>query len=215
MSARKTDSPIRAALYARVSTTHGQDPALQMDELRQVAAQRGWRVAAEYADVGVSGTKDRRPALDRLMSDARAGRLDLIAVWRFDRFARSTRHMVVALDEFRALSIDFVSIREAIDTSTSIGKVLYTLISAISEMEAEAIRERVVAGVRRAQAAGKHVGRPRQHVPVDAAVALLGDGRGLREVATMLGVDRNVLRDRLREARQWPQTRHDAGGAEE
>lgn len=162
MAARNTGKTTRAALYARVSTLHGQDVGLQVDELRQVATQRGWTVVGEYLDEGVSGTKDRRPALDRMMADARSGKLDLIAVWRFDRFARSTRHMVVALDEFRSLNIDFVSIREAIDTSTSVGKVLFTLISAISEMEAEAIRERVVAGVRRAQAAGKHVGRPRK-----------------------------------------------------
>ncbi len=196
---------LRVALYGRVSTVgHGQDVGLQLDELRHVAAQRGWQVVGEYVDEGFSGTKDRRPALDKLMTDARAGRLDVVAVWRFDRFARSTRHMVVALEEFRALGVDFVSIREAIDTSTSIGKVLFTLISAISEMEAEAIRERVVAGVRRAQAAGRHCGRPRAVVPVEAAAALLKGGRGLREVAAMLNVDRNVLRDRLREAGVWP-----------
>jgi DNA invertase Pin-like site-specific DNA recombinase len=200
-------SKVRAALYARVSTTgHGQDVGLQLDELRAVAEQRGWRVVAEHVDEGVSGTRDRRPALDRLMADVRARRVDLVAVWRFDRFARSTRHMVVALDEFRDLGVDFVSIRESIDTSTSVGRVLYTLISAIGEMEAEATRERVVAGVRRAQANGKHCGRPRKAVPVEAAVALLGEGRALREVAGMLGCDRNVLRDRLRESGCWPGT---------
>jgi DNA invertase Pin-like site-specific DNA recombinase len=130
--------------------------------------------------------------------------VDVVACWRFDRFARSTTFLLASLNEFRTLGVDFLSLREAVDTSTAIGKVLFTLIAAIAELEAETTRERVVAGVRRAQAAGKHCGRPRAEVPTEAAVALLRDGRGLREVASMLKVDRNVLRDRLRAAGQWP-----------
>jgi DNA invertase Pin-like site-specific DNA recombinase len=198
------DAVVRAALYARVSTAaHGQDVGLQLDELRQVAAQRGWS-AVEYVDEGVSGSTDRRPALDRLMADARAGRLDVVAVWRFDRFARDTRHLLTAMEEFRALGIDFVSLREQVDTSTPMGKAMFTIISAIGELERDLIRERVVAGVRRAQAAGKHCGRPKVELDLRPATALLKEGRSLKEAARILRVSRNTLRRRLREEGAWP-----------
>jgi DNA invertase Pin-like site-specific DNA recombinase len=195
---------VRAALYARVSTTgHGQDTGLQLDELRQVAAQRGWTVS-EFVDEGVSGSKDRRPALDRLMADARAGRVDVVAVWRFDRFARNTAHLLTAMEEFRALGVHFVSLREQVDTSTPMGKAMFTIISAISELERDLIRERVVAGVRRAQAAGKHCGRPRVGMDLRPAIALLREGRGLKEVSAILKVSRATLRRRLQETGAWP-----------
>lgn len=152
---------IRAAMYARVSTTgHGQDVGLQLDELRRMASQRGWQVV-EYVDDGVSGAKERRPALDLLMAGARAGKIDLVAVWRFHRFARSTAHLLSAMEEFRALGVDFVSQREQIDTSTPMGKAMFTIVAAMAELKRDVLRERVVTGVRRAQAAGKHCGRPR------------------------------------------------------
>ena len=194
----------RAALYARVSTTnHGQDVGLQLDELRLVAAQRGW-VVSEYVDAGISGSVDRRPGLDRLMGDARAGRLDIVAVWRFDRFARDTRHLLVSMEEFRAVGVDFVSLREQVDTSTPLGKAMFTILSAISELERDLIRERVLAGVRRAQAAGKHCGRPRADLDLRPALALLREGRDLKDTARILRLDRNTLRRRLREAAMWP-----------
>lgn len=195
---------VRAALYARVSTSgHGQDVGLQLDELRQVAAQRRW-VATEFVDEGVSGAKDRRPALDRMMEAARAGRLDVVAVWRFDRFARDTRHLLVAMEEFRGLNVSFVSLREQVDTSSPMGKAMFTIISAISELERDLIRERVVAGVRRAQAAGKHCGRPKVAMDLRPALALLREGRGLKDVAAILKVSRATLRRRLREEGAWP-----------
>ena len=195
---------VRAALYARVSTSgHGQDVGLQLDELRQVAAQRRW-VATEFVDEGVSGAKDRRPALDRMMEAARAGRLDVVAVWRFDRFARDTRHLLVAMEEFRGLNVSFVSLREQVDTSSPMGKAMFTIISAISELERDLIRERVVAGVRRAQAAGKHCGRPKVAMDLRPALALLREGRGLKDVAAILNVSRATLRRRLREEGAWP-----------
>ena len=198
-----TTRPIRAALYARVSTVnHGQDVGLQLDELRQVAAQRGWS-ATEFVDDGVSGAKDSRPALDRMMADARAGKLDLVAVWRFDRFARSTKHLLVALDELRCLGVDFLSLREQVDTSTPMGRAVFTIIAAISELERETTRERVIAGVRRAQAAGKHCGRPKVEMDLRPALALLSQGRSLKETSRILGVSRNTLRRRLREANAW------------
>jgi DNA invertase Pin-like site-specific DNA recombinase len=196
---------LRAALYARVSTVgHGQDPGLQLDELRQVAAQRGWSVSGEFVDLGVSGTVDSRPDLDRMMADARAGKLDLIAVFRFDRFARDTRHLLTALDELRCLGVDFISLREQVDTSTPMGQAMFTIIAAVAQLERDIIRERVVAGVRRAQAAGKHCGRPRVEMDLRPALALLREGRSLKEAARILQVSRNTLRRRLREAGEWP-----------
>ena len=201
--------PIRAALYARVSTSgHGQDVGLQLDELRQVAAQRGWTFS-EFVDEGVSGSKDRRPALDRMMADARAGKLDVVAVWRFDRFARDTRHLLTAMEEFRALGVAFVSLREQIDTSTPMGKAMFTIISAIGELERDLIRERVVAGVQRAKANGKHCGRPKVAMDLRPAIALLREGRGLKDVAAILKVSRATLRRRLQEEGAWPVVRED------
>lgn len=196
--------PVRSALYARVSTTgHGQDVGLQLDELRQVALQRGYR-ATEYVDDGVSGTKASRPALDRLMADARSGRLDTVIVWRFDRFARNTAHLITAMEEFRALGVHFISLREQVDTSTPMGKAMFTIISAISELERDLIRERVVAGVQRARAAGKHCGRPRVDLDLRPALAMLREGRSLKEVSMILKVPRATLRRRLQETGVWP-----------
>ncbi|MCB9743921.1 MAG: recombinase family protein [Alphaproteobacteria bacterium] len=201
---RTTKKPTRAALYARVSTAgHGQDVRLQLDELRQVAAQRGWQTR-EFTDEGVSGSVDSRPALDQLMAEARAGRLDVVAVWRFDRFARDARHLLTALDEFRVLGVDFLSLREQVDTSTPMGKAMFTIISAVSELERDILRERVVAGVQRAQAQGKHCGRPRVELDLRPALAMLRQGHSLKETARLLNVSRNTLRRRLKEGGLWP-----------
>jgi DNA invertase Pin-like site-specific DNA recombinase len=205
-STERRSKPVRVGLYARISTANrGQDVGLQLDELHAVAAQRGWQ-AFEYVDEGISGTVENRPALDRLMVDARAGRLDLVMVWRFDRFARSTAHLLAALEEFRTLGVGFISTREQIDTTTPVGKVLFTLIAAISEFERSLIVERVRAGVERAQAAGKHCGRPVVAIDLRPAVALLEQGRGLKQVAKILCVNKNTLRARLTEAGEWPRS---------
>ena len=187
-------TPMKAALYARVSTSnHGQDVGLQLDELRAVARQRGWQVVDEFIDEGVSGSKQSRPALDRLMEAVRCGQADVVAVWRFDRFARSTRHLLAALDEFRQVGVDFISIRESVDTSTSVGQMVFTLIAAISEFERALVIERVNAGVARARAAGKHCGRPRRDIDLDLARLLQSQGHGIRRVARMMGVPRSTL----------------------
>ena len=197
--------PNRVALYARVSTSnHGQDVGLQIDELRQVATQRGWVVVGEYIDEGVSGSKESRPALDKLMKDVRGGKVDVVAVWRFDRFARSTQHLIQALEEFRSLNVSFFSLREQIDTTTPMGKAMFTIVAAISELERSIIKERVQAGVNRARAAGKHCGRPVVEMDLRPALALLNEGRALNETASILGVARNTLRRRLETAGQWP-----------
>ena len=117
--------PFRAALYARTSTADkGQDPALQLEDLRRLAEQRGWRVVEEYVDEGQRGGKDSRPALDRMMADARGGKLDVVAVWRFDRFARSTKHLLTALEEFRSCGVDFISQRERSSSVLSLRNAL-------------------------------------------------------------------------------------------
>ena len=195
--------PPRAALYARVSTDD-QDPELQLADRRRMAEPGGWQIVDEYSDRGISGAKATRPALDRLQIDARARRLDLVAVWRFDRFARSTQHLLSALEEFRALGIDFVSHQEAIDTSTPMGRMVFTMIAAVAEMEREMIRERVQAGVRRAQAAGKHCGRPRVEIDLRPALAMFEQGYGLKATAKSIGVAVTTLRERLKEAGEWP-----------
>ena len=125
----------RVAIYARVSTTtHGQDVGLQTRELRQFAEARGWLVAGEYVDQGVSGAKDSRPELNRLMADAHKRRFDAVCVWRFDRFARSVSHLLRALETFKALGIDFVSYSEQMDTSTPAGKMVFTVLGAVAEL---------------------------------------------------------------------------------
>jgi DNA invertase Pin-like site-specific DNA recombinase len=195
---------IRAALYARVSTTgHGQDVGLQLDELRQVAAQRGWHTA-EYVDDGVSGTKTSRPALDRMLADAQAGRLDLVVVWKLDRLGRSLQHVLGVLDQLTGHGVGFVSLRDAgLDTTTPAGRLFTAIIAAFAEFERGVIQERVVAGVRRAQAAGKHCGRPRKDTAdkaLVAAKALLDQGWGWRAVAEATGIQKDTLRRRLRDA---------------
>jgi DNA invertase Pin-like site-specific DNA recombinase len=206
MATSPNSRPLRAALYARVST-NDQDVGMQLDDLRRVAAQRGWFVVSEFVDEGVSGAALSRPALDKLMQAARTAKVDVVAVWRFDRFARSTQHLVNALTEFQALGVHFVSISEAIDTSTPMGKMVFTVISAVSELEVGIIRERVTAGVRRAQRAGKHCGRPVVEMDLRPALALMGQGHGLKATARMLDVSRTTLRRRLADEGLWPPER--------
>lgn len=159
---------MRAAIYARVSTTnHGQDVTLQPRELKQFADARGWQVVGEYVDAGISGSKEKRPELDRLMGDAHKRRFDVVAVWRFDRFARSVSHLLRALETFNALGIAFVSLSEQMDTTTPAGKMVFTVLGAVAELERSLIAERVRAGLRNARAKGERLGRPL--VAVDAA----------------------------------------------
>jgi DNA invertase Pin-like site-specific DNA recombinase len=154
---------IRVAIYARVSTTnHGQDVSLQTRELAQFAQARGWRVVDSYVDEGISGSKDSRPELNRLMADAHKRRFDIVCVWRFDRFARSVSHLLRALETFKALGIDFVSFSEQMDTSTPAGKMVFTVLGAVAELERSLIVERVRAGMRNARAKGRRIGRPPQ-----------------------------------------------------
>src|SRR6476660_4332703 len=140
---------------------------MQLCELREYCKHRGWKVSSEYVDVGISGAKDSRPELNRLMADAHKRRFDVVCVWRFDRFARSVSHLLRALETFKALGIDFVSFSEQMDTSTPAGKMVFTVLAAVAELERSLIVERVRAGLRNARAKGKRIGRHR--VVVDSA----------------------------------------------
>lgn len=200
-----TTKTIKAVLYARVSTVgHGQDPEVQLLPLRRVAEQRGWQVEAECVDVGVSGAKESRPELDGLMALVRSGKVQVVAVARFDRLARSVQHLLGFLDECRRCGVDFVSISEAIDTGTPVGKMVFTFLAAVAEFERNLIIERVRAGVAKAKADGKHCGRPVVEMDLRPALALLDQGRGLKQVAVILGVSRATLRRRLEQAGEWP-----------
>jgi DNA invertase Pin-like site-specific DNA recombinase len=182
----------RCGIYARVSTTD-QSVDLQLDGLHRLAEQRGW-TAVEYIDHGVSGAKDRRPELDKLMADAHHGKLDMVACWRLDRFARSVRHLVIALDDFRARGIDFLSLHDGIDTSTPAGRFSFTIIAAVAELERELIRERTRAGLHAERRRGSKVGRPKVVFDLGRAVALRGEGRSIREVvAAVIGVHPTTL----------------------
>jgi DNA invertase Pin-like site-specific DNA recombinase len=149
----------RTALYLRVSTAD-QKPDLQFDGLRAYAERAGLEIVNEYLDVAVSGRKQGRPQLDALLQAARRHEFDCVLVWKFDRFARSTKHLLTALEEFNYLSIRFVSIQDQIDTTSPIGKAMFTLIGAMAELESSLISERVTAGMRAAKSRGKHLGRP-------------------------------------------------------
>jgi DNA invertase Pin-like site-specific DNA recombinase len=188
----------RVAIYARVSTVnHGQDVSMQTRELRQFAEARGWHVAGEYIDAGVSGAKDSRPELNRLMADAHKRRLDAVCVWRFDRFARSVSHLLRALETFKALGIDFVSYSEQMDTSTPAGKMVFTVLGAVAELERSLIVERVRAGLRNARAKGKTLGRPRAFVDAARITRLRSQGRSIREIADELGYSRSLVHHTL------------------
>ena len=125
---------LKIAIYARVSTKNGQDPEMQLAELREYARNRHWKIAGEYVDRGISGASDSRPELNRLMADANRRRFDVVVVWKFDRFARSVSHLLRALETIRALGIEFVSLSENIDTSTPTGKMVFTVLASVSEL---------------------------------------------------------------------------------
>lgn len=178
----------RAAIYARVSTSD-QSADMQLAELREHARRRGWTIAGEYVDSGVSGAKSSRPQLDMMMADARRRRFDLVICWRFDRFARSTGHLLAALEEFHGLGVDFVSLHESIDTSTPLGRMVFTVVAAVAELERSIIVERVRAGIARARAKGKRLGRPPgSGIDAGQVQRLLAEGLSTRAVAAKLGI---------------------------
>src|SRR6266852_2356967 len=184
-----------AALYARVSTLD-QNCEVQLEDLRRFASKRFAR-HSEYTDVGVSGAQRHRPQLDALMRDARKRLFDVVLVWKFDRFARSLKHLIESLDEFSALGIDFVSYTEGVDTTTPAGQLLFHIVGAVAQFERDLIAERVRAGLAHARAMGKHIGRPRAKVDLEAVRNLRSQSKSLRAIAMILDIPVSRVRRAL------------------
>src|SRR5438552_4043646 len=180
---------MRAAIYARVSTLD-QEPENQLQELRRYVQARGW-TGSVFVDRGVSGSKDRRPALDQLIADAKRRRFDVLVCWRLDRLGRNLRHLVVLIEDLNALGIAFVSLGEGIDCTTPAGKLQLHILAALAEFERARIQERVRAGLARARAQGVRLGRPRRHIDPERLATVAGLPE--REAARRLGIPRSTL----------------------
>lgn len=187
-----------AAIYARVSTLD-QSCDLQLADLRQYAGQR-FALHSEYIDTGVSGAQRRRPQLDVLMKDAGKRRFDVVLVWKFDRFARSLKHLIDSLEEFRSLGIHFISYTEHIDTTTPSGQLLFHVMGAFAQFERDLIAERVRAGMAHARAMGKRIGRPRAVIDAERVRQFRSEGKSLREIADQLDVPVSRVRRALVQA---------------
>lgn len=190
---KKPANRSNVAIYCRVSTDR-QNLETQFQPLRSYANSRNFRVYAEYSDFGVSGTKSRRPGLDALLKAARAKEFDVVLVARFDRFARSVSHLVQSLEEFNALGIDFISQNESIDTSLPTGKMVFTVLAAVAELERAIIVERITAGVNRARKEGKRLGRPIAIFDRVKAKDLRKKGVSIRRIAELLKTNRETVR---------------------
>ena len=182
---------MNAAIYARVST-FDQEPENQLAELRRYVEARGWK-GVEFVDRGVSGAKDRRPSLDALMQTARRRRVDVVVCWRLDRLGRNLKHLITVIEEFTALGVAFVSLNEGVDGTTPAGKLQMHILGAIAEFERDHIRERVVAGLQRARAQGKRLGRPRRRI----APELAPTGLTVRAAAALWGVSKTTAARRM------------------
>jgi len=165
-----------------------QSPSSQLDTLHAFAGARGW-TAGEFVDHGISGAKEHRPALDALLVEARKRKVDVVVCVKLDRLARSVRHLVTLAKELEVLGVDLVVLDQAIDTTTPSGRLLFHVLAAIAEFERDLIRDRVIAGIRRAQAQGRRLGRPRRYqVDVARVRAMMGQGLSLRAIARSLEV---------------------------
>jgi DNA invertase Pin-like site-specific DNA recombinase len=191
----------RAALYARVSTPD-QHLETQLYDLRKLAAQRGFEVVREYCDRGVSGSKARRPSLDAMLKDSRRGEFSVVLVAAFDRIARSTKNFLEVVDELNSLSVEFISAREAIDTSGPMGRMFLTMVGSIAELERSLIVERIKAGMRRAKIEGRRLGRAPLDVDRDALVRDRLSGMSLTDVAKKYGISRASVVRVVRNAKQ-------------
>ncbi len=186
----------RAAIYARISTLR-QDEGMQIADLRELAQRHKWEIVTEYIDKGVSGSKESRAELNKLMKDAKRRKFDVVMVWKFDRFARSLKHLITTLEEFDHLGIDFVSHQEAVDTSTPAGKALFSMIAVMAEFERELIRERVMAGLENAKRKGVQLGRRETRFDVNEAILMRKEGKSWRAIGKKLGISKTVVYRRL------------------
>jgi DNA invertase Pin-like site-specific DNA recombinase len=193
-------TPLRAATYSRVSTSDkGQNPEVQAAELRRYTAARGWTLAEEIIDHGFSGGTDQRPGLKRLMALIRAREVDVIVVTKLDRFARSLKHLVSALDEFTALGVLFVSVGDQIDLTTASGRLMLHLLAAFAEFERALIRERTLMGLAHAKSCGKVLGRPKTRDD-DAILRLRAEGLSYSQIQKRLGISRPAIHRALKSA---------------
>jgi DNA invertase Pin-like site-specific DNA recombinase len=194
----------KIAIYARVSTSTGkQDNEVQLHQLRQYVQQRELCVYKEYVDE-MSGARDDRPSFQEMMNDARKRKFDAVICFRFDRFSRSTKTLIDSLEEFDRLGIDFISFSENIDTSTPMGKCMFTIIGAFASMEREVIRERVLAGLENAKAKGVELGRPKSRFDTALAIKLSQEGLGVRKIAKQVGVSYGTVHRYLKGVTQTP-----------
>jgi DNA invertase Pin-like site-specific DNA recombinase len=203
MASRQTSTDLpaikRVAIYARVSTLNGQNPQLQLDELREYAHRRGWTMAGEYTDLGVSGAKDSRPELNRMLADAHARAFDGIAVWKLDRLGRSLKHLVTTIEDLACYGVSFVSLRDNLDLSTPAGRLMMHIIGAMAEFERSLIQERVVAGIQAARKRGVRMGRPKRWVSAEKIRAMRDDGVPWRAIARKMDAGVGTVMKALRE----------------
>ena len=195
---------MRVAIYARVSTTNGQNPEMQLVDLREYASRRGWGVFAEYVDNGVSGAKESRPQLNRLMADAHRRHFDVVLCWKIDRFGRSLKHLVNALADLDSYGIAFVSLRDSLDLSTPSGRLMFQIIGAMAEFERSLIQERVRAGLRNAKLKGKILGRPALALDCARIARLRASGASIRAISAQLGVSASTVHKALQQRTQNP-----------
>lgn len=179
---------MRVALYARVSTTNGQSPEMQLAELREYASRRAFTVVGEYVDAGISGSKESRPELNRLMADAHRRKFDAVLCWKIDRFGRSLRHLVNALADLDFFKVAFISLKDNLDLSTPSGRLMFQIVGAMAEFERALIQERVRAGLKNARAHGKRLGRPRTSVDTAQIAKLRASGASWRQISEKVGV---------------------------
>ena len=185
---------MRVALYARVSTLNGQNPEVQLSELREYASRRELKVIGEYVDEGVSGSKESRPELNRLMADAHGRKFDAVLCWKIDRFGRSLRHLVNALADLDAYQVAFISLKDNLDLSTPSGRLMFQIVGAMAEFERALIQERVRAGLKNARARGKRLGRPRTSVDTAEIAELRASGASWREISVRVGAGVGTVR---------------------
>ena len=193
----------RAAFYVRVSTVD-QHPETQLRELREYAKNRGLTIAGEYVDHGFGGAKARRPALDRMLEDARRCRFDTLIVWSCDRLARSTKHFLQVLDELDSCGVQFVSLREAFDTSGALGRAFLGIVAVLGEMERALLIERVRSGMARARAEGRQIGRARLDVNREQVIQDRRSGMSLTQVAKRHNISRASVCRLMKEAKSDP-----------
>ena len=192
---------IRIAIYARGSTLNSQNPDLQLAEIREYASRRGWTLVGEYVDLGISGSKESRPELNRMMKDAHRRRFDAVVCWKLDRLGRSLKHLVTTIEDLALYGVSFVSLRDSLDLSTPSGRLMMHIIGAMAEFERELIGERVTAGIQAARKRGVKIGRPRTYVSAEKIRAMREEGTPWRTIAKRLHIGTGTACRALQQAR--------------